>query len=282
MPQEFIELLRNMQVCMKLGARRLSDLQGNIALPKQTGAGTFYWTGENPSSPVTESDQAFAQVTGTPHQGMAQTAYSRQFLIQSSLDAEALIREDLAMINAIALDLAALVGTGSSNQPKGISNQTGVNVEYTGSGGSGGNGGAITYAAITKAYRDIEIANVPPVGLGLACTPETKQNLRTTAELSNTIALPIWHSDDTVAGERAMSSNQLPKNGTLGTGTNLHMMIVGAWIHLIFAEWGAMEIIADPFTQAGKGNIVLTSSLLVDILVRYAAAFTVIPDIVVQ
>ena len=280
MPSEFIELLRNLQVIYKLGARRMSDLQGNIALPKQTGAGTLYWTGEAPGTAVTESDQNFAQVAGSPKQAMAQTAYSRQFIIQSSLDAEALIREDLAMIFAIGMDLAALVGTGANNQPKGITLQTGTNYEYCSASGAGGNGGAITYALITQAQADLETYNVPLTSVGICTTPGVKQKLRNTAELSNTIALPIWHSDNTVGGWNAVASNQLPANGTYGTShSNCHMLIAGAWNNLVMPEWGALEIIADPFTQAGKGLIVLTGSMLADVMVRYAQAFTVIPDI---
>jgi capsid assembly protease len=279
MATEFIDLLRNLQVVYKAGARRLSDLQGNVALPKQTGAATLYWTGENPGSAVTETDQNFTQVLGSPKQAMAQTAYSRMFLIQSTLDAEQIIREDLAMINALGIDLAALVGTGSSNQPKGISNQTGTNYEYCG-GSSGGNGGAITYDLITQAQADIELSNVPETATSIVTTPRVKKKLRNLAELSNTISLPVWHSDNTVGGWNAFASNQLPATATYGSsGALCNMLIAGAWNNLIIAEWGAMEIIADPFTQAGKGNVVLTTSVLIDIMVRYAQAFTVIPDI---
>lgn len=274
MPQEFIELLRNLQVVYKLGARRLADLQGNVNLPKMTGAATLYWTGENPGSAVTATDQAFGVVALSPKTAMAQTVYSRQFIIQSSLDAEAIVREDLALINAIGIDLAALVGTGSSNQPKGISNQSGINTEACGT-----NGGAITYAIIVNAQRDLELANIPMTALGIATTPAVKAALRNKAKLSNTIALPIWNDDNTVGGWPAFATNQLPSNLAKGSGTDLDMLIAGAWNNLVIGEWGAMEIIADPYTQAGKNNVVLTSNTLVDVAVRYAQAFTVISDI---
>ncbi|ABF42174.1 peptidase S49 [Candidatus Koribacter versatilis Ellin345] len=273
-PDEFIDLLRNRLVVMKMGARKLGDLQGNLQLPKQTAAATLYWTGENPGSAVTATDQTTGSVTLSPKQAMAQTAYSRQFIIQSSIDAEQFVREDLANIFALGVDLAALVGSGTSNQPKGIVNQSGVGTEAIAT-----DGGAITYSIITKAQEDLEESSIPLIAPGIATTPGVKKKLRNTAELSNTISLPIWHSDDTVAGYPAMSSNQLPSNTSKGSGTNLHTMIVGDWAQLILGEWGALEIIADPYTQAGKGNVVLTGSMLVDIAVRYAQAFVVINDI---
>jgi HK97 family phage major capsid protein len=274
MPAEFIQLLRNMQVLTKLGVRKLGDLQGNVQIPKQTGAGTLQWTGENPGSAVTAADQTFGNVAMSPKTAMAQTLYSRQFLIQSSLDAEQLIREDFAAIFALGLDLAGLVGTGASNQPTGISNTAGVTVVPIGT-----NGGAITYNLIVDCQTALETNNVPLVSPGVATTPGVKGKLRKTAKLANTIAGAVWDDDNTVAGYQAISSNQLPSNLTKGTGTNLHMLIAGDFAQAIFAEWGAMEIIADPYTQAGKNNVVLTANMLVDFAVRYAAAFSIIKDI---
>ena len=55
------------------------------------------------------------------------TSYSRKLLAQSSIDIEATVRNDLAAINALALDLAALNGSGASNQPTGVLNTSNVN-----------------------------------------------------------------------------------------------------------------------------------------------------------
>jgi HK97 family phage major capsid protein len=205
---------------------------------------------------------------------MAQTAYSRQFLIQSSLDVEAMLREDLALIFAIGFDTAAMIGTGASNQPKGIINQSGVNTVAIGT-----NGGGLTYGFIVSAQTALEVANVPITMPGMAATPGTKGWLRNHAKLANTVGLPIWADDNTVGGWAAKSTMSLPQNGTKGTGINLHTAIFGAWNNLVLAEWGALELIADPYTQAGKGNVVLTGMMLVDVAVRYAQAFTVISDI---
>jgi HK97 family phage major capsid protein len=274
LPSEFIQLLRNMQVLTRLGVRKLGDLQGNLQLPKQTGAATLSWTGENPGSAVTASDQTFGNVAMSPKTAMAQTLYSRQFLIQSSLDAEQLVREDLAAIFALGLDLAGLYGTGASNQPTGIANTSGINVVAIGT-----NGGAITYNLIVDCQTALETNNVPIVSPGIATTPGVKGKLRKTAKLANTIAGAIWDDDNTVAGYPAIASNQLPSNLTKGSGVNLHALIAGDFAQALFAEWGAMEIIADPYTQAGKNNVVLTANMLVDFAVRYAAAFSIIKDI---
>ena len=56
----FIDLLRNRSVMMQM-ATLLTDLNGNIAIPRMTGGATAYWVGEG--SAPTESQQAFDQVT---------------------------------------------------------------------------------------------------------------------------------------------------------------------------------------------------------------------------
>ena len=55
------------------------------------------------------------------------TDATRQLLIQSSLDVEALMRDDLATALALAIDKAELEGSGSSGQPTGILLTSGVN-----------------------------------------------------------------------------------------------------------------------------------------------------------
>src|SRR5271165_4403304 len=117
---ELVALLRHRMYAMAAGARYLGGLQGNILIPRHVGPGTAYWLAENQS--VTESDQVFGQFSLTPHTLMAQTKYSKQLLAQTSIDVEGLVRSDLNYIIAIALDAAAMVGTGLTGQPTGIYN----------------------------------------------------------------------------------------------------------------------------------------------------------------
>src|SRR5690606_17742808 len=56
----FIDLLRNRMSVMRAGAQMLTGLQGNIAIPRMTGAATAYWVTEG--NAPTESQQAFDQV----------------------------------------------------------------------------------------------------------------------------------------------------------------------------------------------------------------------------
>jgi HK97 family phage major capsid protein len=116
--ESFIELLRNKSVVQQAGATTLSGLVGNIQIPKQTGATTAYWVAESGSP--TEGQQTVGQVNMSPKTVGAFTDYSRKLLLQSSIDVENFVRNDLAAVIALELDRVALYGSGASNQPTGL------------------------------------------------------------------------------------------------------------------------------------------------------------------
>jgi hypothetical protein len=126
--QSFIELLRNKMMVQVAGAWVLTGLVGDIAIPRQTGGATAYWVSEG--NPPTEADQAVDQVALAPKTVGAFTDISRKLLLQSSIDVEAFVRNDLASVLALAIDLAALHGSGTAPEPKGIVNQTGVTAQF--------------------------------------------------------------------------------------------------------------------------------------------------------
>ena len=76
-------LLESQGVRMIRGTGRLV---GPVAFPKQTGAATVYWTGENSGSDVTGSNVTFGTVNISPKTCMATGALSRQLIIQSTPD----------------------------------------------------------------------------------------------------------------------------------------------------------------------------------------------------
>ena len=92
-------------------------------------------------------------------------------------------------------------------------------------------------------------------------------------------AAPIWASNQRnpdglevgPLGYMAGVTNQVPKN--LGAGTNLHAALFGDFSQLIIADYGASELIVDPYTQAGAGVYVVTERVLMDIEIRHISAF---------
>jgi hypothetical protein len=49
----------------------------------------------------------------------------------------------------------------------------------------------------------------------------------------------------------------------------------------MIGEWGAMEVLVDPYTLAGYGMIAVTSFQMLDLVPRYAESFCKISDALV-
>ena len=262
-----IELLRNKMKVRDLGATVLSGLSSNIAFPKQASAGTATWVADNPGADVADSNLTFAQITMSPKLLQSSTSFSRKLLLQSSVDVEALVRNDLMAIVARAIDLAAINGSGASNQPKGILNQTGIGSVATG-------GTALTYASFVQQETQVATANADIGTMAYLTDAAMRGKLKQVAKLNNTLALPVWDNGE-VNGYRAEVSNQMP---TFGTSPVLHSCIFGVWNQLLIGEWGALEVIVDPYRLKKQGMIEVTTFDTCDVNVRHPESFSAIVD----
>lgn len=272
---DLIQLLRNRTAVIELGATVLTGLTAPVTFPKQTGAMTAYWVGENPASDVTASDVAFALALLAPKTLQAATAYSRQLLLQSSLDVEGMVRDDLAAIHARAIDYAAIHGLGAAGEPTGIYKATGVNVTSR-SGGAG----AFRYSDAMAMVAQVAGANADLRRGGWVMHPTMAANLMQVARFSNTDT-PVWEGniyDGKVAGLRAVSSAQVSKtmatDSSERTGGSQYGVIVGDWADLIVATWGALEVVVDPYTSKKKGLIEVASFQMADVLARHGESFS--------
>lgn len=271
---DFIEMLRNKAVVARAGATFLPGLKGKVAMPRQTGAITAYWMGEEPGSDVTETEPTFDQVFLDAKTLMATTAFTKQLLAVGSFDVENIIMNDLARVHALAIDAAALAGTGSSNQPTGILNTSGVNLVALGT-----NGAVPTYSSTVDLEAAIEDTNGDVGPLTLITTPKIKKVLKLTQEFSGTNGVPVWGRDNLVNGYPALATKQVPGNLTKGTSSGVcHALILGAFQELMIGMWGALDLLVDPYSLKKKGIIEVTTFELADVAIRYAKAFGVTKD----
>ena len=274
-PGAFIDFLYNRMRVKELGAQTVTGLRDNVAFPKQTGKATGSWVAENPGSDVADSNLTLGQVPSSPHTYQSSTSYSRQLLAQAVIDVDTLVRQDLARDMALAVDFAAIQGPTGGDSPVGIMNTTGVQSFIVAA--DSGNGGIIAYADIVKMVEDLEDVNADQLGdPGWLTAPSVKSLLKLTARLANTIALPVWADNDTMAGYMARSSNQVPKTGVRGDTATSKAVILGVWETIVIGMWGSgFELVVDPFTLKKQGMIELTSFMLGDVALKYPQAFVV-------
>ena len=276
---EFIDALRNRAMISRLGARMLSGLQGNLDIPRQSGVTTTYWVAEGGT--ITESNLTIDLISMRPRDLTCLTSVTRRMLMQGSLDVEALIRFDMLQQMALGIDLAAISGTGISNQPLGILNYPGVN-----SVAIGANGGAPAWSHLVQLETEIAVDNADDGTCYYLTNARTRGKLKTTAKVTGQDVF-LWTDSPTekgmgmINGYGAAVSNQVPSNGTKGSGSSLSSIIFGDFSQLLIGEWGVLEIMPNPYGQGyPSGSVQIRTMVTVDVVPRRPQYFAVITDVV--
>lgn len=268
----FIDVLRNAMVIDRLGARMLTGLVGNIAIPKMAGAATAYWVAE--SGAPTESQQTLAQVAMSPKTVGAFTDISRRLLLQSSMDVEGMVQTDLATVLGLAVQQAAISGSGSSNQPSGILTQV------TASVAGGTDGAAPTWANIIELETDVSVANADVGTLAYLTNAKVRGKLKGASKVSGQNGF-IWDDGDfPLNGYAAGVTNAVPSNLTKGAGTNLSAIIFGDFSSLVIGLWGSLDLMVDPYSQSTSGTVRVVALQDVDIALRHVESFATMIDAV--
>jgi HK97 family phage major capsid protein/HK97 family phage prohead protease len=268
----FIDLLRNKAVVMGLGTQMLTGLQGNIAIPRQTGGATGYWVAE--SGAPTESQQAFDQVTMSPKTLGAFTDISRKLLLQSSIDIETFVRNDLATVLALEIDRAAIHGSGSSNQPTGIVSTSGI-----GSVAGGTNGAAPTWANIVALETEVAQDNADIGSLNYLTNTKVRGKLKSTYTNSTYGDIPVFGLDGRMNGYNTAVTNQVSSALTKGSSSGVCSAIIfGNFADLIVGMWGSLDLMVDPYTASTSGTVRVVALQDLDIAVRHPESFAAMLD----
>lgn len=267
-----IELLQNLMLTRRLGVRVMTGLNGNLSLPKKTGRGTAYWV--TPGNAPTGSNPTIGAIDLAPNTVGMVEKYDRRFLMQTSVDAEMFLREDISEVMALELDRVVFNGSGLGAEPRGIITYTGVNVVALGT-----DGGAITRAALLQAETEMEADNALLGNISWTTTPEVKGLLKDTEAGTAGFPIWIWGPDNTLVSYPAYATNQMPSDLTKGTGTDLHAAILGNWREAILAFWSGLDILVDPYTSGDSGTVRIVALQDADFELRHPEAFSVIRDI---
>ncbi len=252
-PGSFIELLRNRSALAGLGVASLTGLSGNVAIPRQTGAATAYWVAE--SGAPTESNQTVDQVNLSPKTVGAFTDYSRKLMLQSSIDVEQMIRQDLATVLALEIDRVGLYGLGNSNQPLGIKLTTGINTVDFGAA-------TPTYAEVVDMESQIAADNADIGAMAYLMNASMRGALKTKDKGTDTGAY-VFEPGGTVNGYSAIVSNQVASGD----------VFFAVWSQLIMAMWSGLDLTVDPYTHSTSGTVRVVALQDVDFAVRHPEGF---------
>lgn len=280
MQDQFIEVLRNAAMVAQAGALLLPGLQGNVDLPRQISQTNAYWVAE--SGAPTQSEGAFDKLQLRPKTIGALSKMSRLMLLQATPAIEMLARQDLINVLGLGVDLAALSGSGTSNQPTGIANQVGISPLILGT-----NGATVTLDTLTALETILNTGNAPMTNRAYMINPKTAATLK---NLKSSTGQYLWTTSppgqrsatpNSFSGYPVYVTNQVRGNLTKGSSTGVcSELFFGAWSDLVIAQWGTLEVLVNPFdgTSFTTGDVLIRAFQTVDIGVRHPASFTVCSD----
>ncbi len=252
---DFIDVLRNASSVMQAGARTLNGLSGDVRIPKKTAAASAAWIASEGGA-ASESEMTVGNIAMTPKTLGAFTDVTRQLMIQSSMDVEALIRDDLATAIALAIDLAGLEGSGSSGQPTGILNTSGINSVTNFAAANP------TFAEVVTLETALAEDNALMGNLAYILPAAMYGALKTTEKASGTAQFVV-EPGGTINGHRAIVSNQ-------GTAGNLYF---GNFADLLVGFFGGLDLVVDPYTASTTGTVRVVALQSMDVAVRHAVSF---------
>lgn len=252
---DFIDVLRNASSVMQAGATMLTGLSGNVKIPKKTAASSAGWISSEGGASA-ESEPTVGQVTMSPKVLGAHTDITRLMMQQSSLDVEALVRNDLTSSIALAIDLGALAGSGASGQPTGVKNTSGINTPTNFAGVNP------TFAEVVAMETAVAEDNALQGNLAYILPASMYGALKTTAKDAGSGQFVVA-PDGSMNGYNAIVSNQV-------TAGDLYF---GNFSDLLIGMYGGLDIVVDPYTASSSGTVRIVALQTVDVAVRHAVSF---------
>ena len=243
---DILEPFRANMVMSQAGATYLTGLVGNISIPAYTGSNVG-WAGEVAAAANGAGD--WSEIKLQPHRLTAYVDVSREFLIQSSNDAEAMLRRDI--IAAIGNKLEATIlgaDAGTNEKPEGLFN--GVTAMTT----------ALKFGDIVDAEAELDAANVSGAYTYIL-SPKAKAALRTLSKDAGSGRFVL--EDGEIEGSKALVSSNVVAKG----------MVVGDFTDYVIAQWGAIDLVVDNYSVATEGKVRLVVNAYFDAKPRRATSF---------
>ena len=260
---QFIEPFRNRLLARQLGARILTGLTGDVAIPAYGSGVTSGWIAENGA--LSESGMTFGTKSLTPKHVGALAEMSRQLIQQSSPGIEQLIRDDMSFALAQAIDSAMIYG-GGTNEPTGILATTGIQTASL---------STLNWAGILAMLEKIELVNG---SAGAFLThPGVATKLRGTLK-SATAGAQYLAESGRMADLPLHVTNQIPvKDAATDTGR----LILGDFSQVMLGVWSELDILVNPYesTAYARGGVKVRAMATCDVAIRHPNAFVVADDI---
>ena len=235
-----LEPLRANLVMAQAGATFMTGLVGNVAIPMYDGT-TVGWEGE--IDPAKDGAGKFSEIELSPKRLTAFIDVSKQFLLQDSVSAEAMLRNDI--VKALSNKLEATIlgdAAGTNKVPAGMFDGASV--------------ADLTYNGTVDMEEVLEDANVGGEYTYIV-SPKAKAALRKAKKGDNGFVM----EDGEVNGIKVLCTS-----ASKG-------VVLGNFAEYVIAQWGAIDLTIDPYSQAVNGKVRIIINAYFDAKPRRSEAF---------
>ena len=238
--EEFKGLLEPLyadSVISNLGITIYNGLPAGDFKVSAMGKGAAAWADE--TGTAAESKNTFTHVTLQPKRISAQLSYSKQFLAQDTIGAEAAIRRDIynALVAQIQSTMLSADASGS-NKPAGIFN--GVTAKNISS-----------YKELCDVEAAVDDSNVKGERKYLMSN-KAKAILRCMPKSSLTTELVLDGND--IDGTPVIANSDVPTT----------QYAYGDFSNIVMGTWGNVDLIVDPYTLAAENSVRIVVNAFVD------------------
>ena len=262
----FIDILRKKAVVMSMGARALDGLVGDVDISRQSGSATAAWVAEGGGAGDTPI--ALDKISLVPQTLRARSDMTRKMILQSTPAIEGLVRADLVAVMGLALDDAALQGSGVAPIPRGVINQAGVGVTNF-------SALATLFLDLVKMETGVATLDADIGSLGYVSTAKFRGSCKSIEKFATT-GMTIWEQGNTVNGYPVGLTNLLPDDG--GVGNDETTTVFGNWADLLLGFWGVLDVTAEGITLADSGGIAVRAFQDADANIRHPESFNIMED----
>lgn len=237
---DFLDILtplRDRLVLSQAGASMMTGLVGNIDIPDYSGS-TAEWADENDDA--ADGAGTFTKKTMKPKRLTSILTVSRQLLVQDSLGVEQLLRADL--VNAVASKLEATVlggHTTSAEKPDGL---------FTGFSEAAVD---MSWAGIVDLETNVDVANA--LMGNTAYIMHTKLFGKGKTTLKSTGVAGYLIENESTNGYKALRTNAVFNKK--GSTNQEYGIVFGNWADLLIGQWGALDLMIDPYTKAEQAFV---------------------------
>jgi HK97 family phage major capsid protein len=247
----------------ELGATVLTGLTGGSLPLINSEDFDFAWLAEG--AEAAKQKKTFVGPKLEAYRASTSVGVSNKLIIQSSVAVEQMIRTKLMEGANRILNAAGINGAGG-DAPTGILNTPGI---LTGSSTAAA---AATHELLAQLEGLLDTADASSVSRGWLMHPKVKAALRVIKKDAGSGRFLLDSIED-LMGYKYVATNLIPTVDD--GGTDVFPLIFGDFSQLYIGQWGAMSLIVDPYTNAGKGEIRLIPEMHAGAVAAKPTAFAV-------